>query len=615
MKRPVSILNVFLPAVLLILATSGPALAAPPPNDDPVGAELIPSAGPFPYYSAVTPDISDATTTGEPVPGCAFNGNFSRSIWYVFAPPYSTQYVVATDVSGTTVSDTVLSIYTSAGGAGGPFTEVACDDDGGAGLQSRLTTGLTAGTTYWIQASMYGTAPPAAGATAVQLLVDTAWPLGAPLTTAFTYQGALNRDGSPVTGTCDLRFTLFDAATGGTQRGLPQTLPGVAVADGLFTVDIDFDDVFRGDRLWLETAVQCTGDPGMTVLSPRQALNGAPYAQSLRPGAEVRGSIAGPALKLANPGYPNGVGLHAEGFVAGIQASGTAYGMSATSLTGISIVGSHEGTTGTAPAIYGTTYSTDADAIAIRGQVVSSAPGGSSAAVRGTNNSTTDNGVGVWGEQFGSGYGVFGYTPSGGYAVIGNNGGSNTSGYAGYFTGRVVVQGNFSVSGAKAFQIDHPLDPANRYLYHFAVESPDVRNQYQGVITLDAAGQAVVALPDYFDALNADDGITYQLTCIGGYAPVYVAQEVQDNRFTIAGGTLGLKVSWQITAVRDDPYLHANRLAAEVDKDPDERGKYLHAEGYGATSNQRIMNDQAAPPPDLRLPFGAKEVTGERDQP
>lgn len=612
MKRSISVVNVLLLVVLLIFSSAGVALAAPPPNDDPAGAEVIPTAGPFPYYSAVTPDITDATITGEPVPNCPLIVTISRSIWYTFTPPYSSQYVLATDVSGTTVLDTVLAVYTSAGGAGGPFTQVGCDDDGGVGLRSRLTISLTAGTTYWIQVSKYGASAPAAGQTAIQLLADTAWPLGAPLTTTFTYQGALNRDGAPVTDTCDLQFTLFDGATGGIQRGLPQTLPGVAIAKGLFTVDIDLGNQFQGDRLWLETAVQCTGDPGMTVLSPRQALNGAPYAQSLRPGAEVRGGVAGPTLKLSNPGD---VGLYAEGGFIGIQAYSLAYALSAASVNGIGIVGSHEAETGTSPGVAGVTSSTDANAVAVQGLIASYTPGSSSAAVRGTNNGAGADGIGVWGEHMGAGYGVFGYAPNGGYGVVGNNGGSNTSGYAGHFTGRVLVQGNLAATGAKPFQIDHPLDPANKYLYHFAVESPDVRNQYQGVATLDATGRAVVALPDYFDALNAGDGITYQLTCIGGYAPVFVAQEVQGNSFTIAGGAPGLKVSWQITAVRDDPYLHDNRLAAEVDKGPDERGRYLYPEGYGATSNQRIMNDQSAPPPDLRLPSGAKEVTGERGQP
>ena len=63
-----------------------------------------------------------------------------------------------------------------------------------------------------------------------------------------------------------------------------------------------------------------------------------------------------------------------------------------------------------------------------------------------------------------------------------------------------------------------------------------MRNQYEGMVTLDQNGRAVVQLPDYFDALNADEGIHYQLTCVGGYAPVYIAQEVDGNQFSIAGG-------------------------------------------------------------------------------
>ena len=52
--------------------------------------------------------------------------------------------------------------------------------------------------------------------------------------------------------------------------------------------------------------------------------------------------------------------------------------------------------------------------------------------------------------------------------------------------------------------IDHPLDPANKYLYHSFVESPDMKNIYDGVITTDANGDATVVMPDYFEALNKD---------------------------------------------------------------------------------------------------------------
>lgn len=123
------------------------------------------------------------------------------------------------------------------------------------------------------------------------------------------------------------------------------------------------------------------------------------------------------------------------------------------------------------------------------------------------------------------------------------------------------VQGNFEVEGAKNFRIDHPLDPENKYLLHTSVESPDMKNVYDGVVTLDENGQAWVELPNWFEALNKD--FRYQLTCIGGYAPVYIAEKIQDNRFKIAGGKAELEVSWQVTGIRNDAWARANRRPIE----------------------------------------------------
>ncbi len=128
--------------------------------------------------------------------------------------------------------------------------------------------------------------------------------------------------------------------------------------------------------------------------------------------------------------------------------------------------------------------------------------------------------------------------------LVSNQGG----GSAGFFVGGVVVDGNLSVTGTKNFRIDHPLDPKRKYLYHAAIEAPQRLNVYSGNVTLDARGEAVVTLPAYFEALNTE--YRYQLTTVGGFAPVYVAEEVTENRFKIAGGTPGLKVSWQVTGVR-----------------------------------------------------------------
>ncbi|HVG92718.1 MAG TPA: hypothetical protein VNB54_14585, partial [Alphaproteobacteria bacterium] len=90
------------------------------------------------------------------------------------------------------------------------------------------------------------------------------------------------------------------------------------------------------------------------------------------------------------------------------------------------------------------------------------------------------------------------------------------------------------------------------------------KNIYDGVAVLDKKGQAEVILPDWFGALNRD--FRYQLSCIGQSARVYISQEVQNHRFKIAGGKPGLRVSWQVTGTRHDPYANENRIPVEEDK-------------------------------------------------
>ena len=104
-------------------------------------------------------------------------------------------------------------------------------------------------------------------------------------------------------------------------------------------------------------------------------------------------------------------------------------------------------------------------------------------------------------------------------------------------------------------------------------------NVYNGNVVLDNQGEAWVDLPEYFESLNKD--FRYQLTCIGGFAQVYIAQGVSGNRFKIAGDTPGIKVSWQVTGIRQDPYAEANRITVEEEKPQEEQGTYLHPEAYG----------------------------------
>jgi hypothetical protein len=90
----------------------------------------------------------------------------------------------------------------------------------------------------------------------------------------------------------------------------------------------------------------------------------------------------------------------------------------------------------------------------------------------------------------------------------------------------------------------------------------------------------VVEMPGYFEALNRD--FRYQLTPIGAPGPnLYIAEEIEANSFKIAGGSPGMKVSWMVTGVRQDPWANQNRIQVEEDKAPEAMGKYLNPEAYG----------------------------------
>jgi hypothetical protein len=150
-------------------------------------------------------------------------------------------------------------------------------------------------------------------------------------------------------------------------------------------------------------------------------------------------------------------------------------------------------------------------------------------------------------------------------------------------TGNLSVVGTVSKGGG-SFKIDHPLDPENKYLYHSFVESPDMMNVYNGNVVLDSRGEATVELPDYFEALNSD--YRYQLTSIGRFSPVYVAEKISGNRFRIAGGRAGAEVSWQVTGIRQDAFAKAHRIQVEVEKEPELKGTYLHPVELGKPADQ-----------------------------
>src|SRR5262249_6427034 len=128
--------------------------------------------------------------------------------------------------------------------------------------------------------------------------------------------------------------------------------------------------------------------------------------------------------------------------------------------------------------------------------------------------------------------------------------------------------------------------PANKYLYSSAVESPDMLDIYNGNVTTDANGEAVVTLPDYFEALNRD--FRYELTPIGQFAQAIVWQEIKGNRFVIKTDKPGVKVSWMVTGIRNAPYSQQQAVTPEVPKPAGEQGTYLHPGAYGQPESKAL---------------------------
>lgn len=174
-----------------------------------------------------------------------------------------------------------------------------------------------------------------------------------------------------------------------------------------------------------------------------------------------------------------------------------------------------------------------------------------------------------------------------GYGLLAQGGeigstGSNT--FSAVFRNDIQVSGN-TVSDVTTSQIDHPSDPANKYLVHASVQSSEMMNMYTGNVVTDASGRATISLPAWFEAENTD--FRYQLTVIGRAAQAFVKDEIASGRFTIMSNVPNVKVSWLVTAVRQDAYAKAHPLIIEQVKPARELGFYKHPELYGQSPTKQ----------------------------
>jgi hypothetical protein len=309
--------------------------------------------------------------------------------------------------------------------------------------------------------------------------------------------------------------------------------------------------------------------------------------------AGVNGGEWSPTGKVYGvEGQTSSSGTDAAGVLGGNWGnSGVTYGVSGwdgSVTTGAAgVKGTAGATTGAVSGVLGTTPSTSGTGVL----GMASAVTGATVGVEGQSASTT--GVGVLGKTTAAGAIAGEFVNAAGSGLILEGLSKSTKVFSVDASGNGVYAGNLTVTGklvkgSGSFKIDHPLDPANKYLSHSFVESPDMMNVYNGNITTDKHGVATVTLPEYFEALNRD--FRYQLTVIGQFAQAIVGQKIANNRFVIRTSKPGVEVSWQVTGIRQDAYANVNRIPVEEVKPAGEQGTYLHPEAFGQPASKSVAD-------------------------
>jgi hypothetical protein len=338
---------------------------------------------------------------------------------------------------------------------------------------------------------------------------------------------------------------------------------------------------------------------GVGVLGEATATSGSVYGVQGRSSSTSGVGVLGEATATSGSVYgvqgrsssTSGVGVFGEA----TATSGSVYGVQgrSSSTSGVGVFGEATATTGNTRGILGRSSSTSGvgvfgEATATTGNTYGGLfqnPSSSGIGVYGYAQATTGTNFGVVGRsESPSGRGVVGVAEAStgtNYGVLGRTN-SSANGWGVYAGGRL------GASGTKSFQIDHPLRPETHFLNHFCIEAPEPYNLYRGTVTLDAQGEAWVQLPDYFEAINRD--ASYHLTPIGAAMPnLHVAVEIQGNRFKIAGGAPFKKVSWEVKAVRNDPWVQQYGYQTEQEKPKEYQGLYLHPELYGQPKERGIF--------------------------
>jgi hypothetical protein len=116
-------------------------------------------------------------------------------------------------------------------------------------------------------------------------------------------------------------------------------------------------------------------------------------------------------------------------------------------------------------------------------------------------------------------------------------------------TGAVTVSGNLTVTGTKNFAVVDPAD-ARRAIYYTALEGPEAGTYFRGTART-TQGEAVIELPDYFARLTEPERLTVQLTPLGSWGQLYVAEKTPSRLVVrLTPGSTDLEFDYLVQGVR-----------------------------------------------------------------
>ncbi len=424
------------------------------------------------------------------------------------------------------------------------------------------------------------------------------------------YQGYLtDTTDVPIDGALDMTFKIFDAASSGNELW-SEAQTNVPVERGVFSVILGSgttipDSVFADfTSTWLELTLE-----GPQILTPRTRITsvGYAYTSTYSDTAEyANNAVADNDWTLSSSRlYPSGdygLSMRSSNVMWGSYANThVAFGVACTSgtasdpLCGYCAVagGRYNAATSDYASVGGGRENNASNYYAtVSGGKENIASGHIATVCGGEANTATNDGAVVSGGNNNHATAIYSTVTGGqsnlasgtGAVVVGGD--SDTSAaYASFTTNSwSIVPSSYSSSAAfngatatastqtrvgllskaaGSFTIDHPLDPENKILNHYFVESPEMVLIYRGIARIGSDGTAIIHLPDYFDALNKNPMV--QLTGVGTSEPPYLMENVRGNRFVIAGKP-DTEVHWIVTGERKDMSADIARIFMPVEQ-------------------------------------------------